>query len=825
MVTHSTSFRKCVLLLSLLTTAMLHAYSQLSPVNQALNKFALKETVEHIYLQYDKPYYQPGETVWFKAWCLMGTMPTASTKTMYVDWSDDSGHIVAHDAYPVANASTHGQFDVPASYTGKTLHVQAYTKWMLNFDTAFLYRKTLPIFQEKDTVIPSAPDPRDTLFFFPEGGDMVTGLFNRIAFMAVDRYQQPVQVSGIITASSGETIDSFQSKHDGMGYFYLQPTPGDTYSAHWTAPDGKQHHTALPATRETGVVMNLHIGAGKHLLQLQRTDDTTLPYRQLHLVATQNQELVYEANISLNDETTAQVEVPVTTLPSGIIRYTIFDAGWKPLVERIGFINNGEYQFTSTLKADTLAHDKRGLNVFTVNIPDSLLVDLAVSVTDGTDTTKDNSDHIISYLLLSSELKGTIRCPSCYFKDNSSHTQENLDLLMLTHGWRRYNWEKILREEQPVLKYGMDSTYLSFSGQLSENRLQALQKVLKDSSRKHLIIFSLRPAYDTLMQLLTLPISSDGHFSMPNLLVFDNLQVSYQFSDKRINFSEFDIDFIPERLDKAIPAYKPALLNTAPKIAGRPGDMMYQPVVWQIDDKTIQLKTVDIKGKSRTELLEEKYTGKNSMFRNMFGYSVNVEDDPKANLAMNIFTYLMMKVPGLKIEAALTASDTPKITWTGYRSMAPGKGYMPPAIYYNEAISNAESLMSLPVTEVAYVKAFTPPFGLDEGGAIAIYTKGRKNYTNPRPSNLKQEMIIGYAAIREFYSPDHSNPASDPHPDARTTLYWNPMLRADSAGAPVKIRFYNNDYSKAYRIVVEGITRNGKLTRIEQRIEAGNVAQ
>lgn len=46
---------------------------------------------------------------------------------------------------------------------------------------------------------------------------------------------------------------------------------------------------------------------------------------------------------------------------------------------------------------------------------------------------------IVSYLLLSSDLKGSIESPHTYL--NANH--ETIDNLMLTHGWSRFRWEEL----------------------------------------------------------------------------------------------------------------------------------------------------------------------------------------------------------------------------------------------------------------------------------------------------------------------------------------------------------------------------------------------
>ena len=50
------------------------------------------------------------------------------------------------------------------------------------------------------------------------------------------------------------------------------------------------------------------------------------------------------------------------------------------------------------------------------------------------------SNNIYTQMLLASELKSYIPDAAQYFADDSENTRNNLDLLMLTHGWTAYDW-------------------------------------------------------------------------------------------------------------------------------------------------------------------------------------------------------------------------------------------------------------------------------------------------------------------------------------------------------------------------------------------------
>ena len=70
--------------------------------------------------------------------------------------------------------------------------------------------------------------------------------------------------------------------------------------------------------------------------------------------------------------------------------------------------------------------------------------------------------------------------------------------------------------------------------------------------------------------------------------------------------------------------------------------------------------------------------------------------------------------------------------------------------------------------------------------------------------------------IKEFYSPNYDVPdTQNVHADIRTTLYWNPLLKSDQNNKKISLQFYNNDITKSFRIVIEGMTKEELFTYID----------
>src|SRR3954452_16480002 len=137
-----------ILLRLLLFCTIIISRSFAQRLDSALATYANGFPQERMYLQYDKPVYSPGETLWFKAYLMNGIMPSDISKNGYADFYDADGRLLAHSVFPIVEGSFHGQFDIPDSLSTAYVHVKAYTSWMLNFDSAFLYQKNIRILQK-----------------------------------------------------------------------------------------------------------------------------------------------------------------------------------------------------------------------------------------------------------------------------------------------------------------------------------------------------------------------------------------------------------------------------------------------------------------------------------------------------------------------------------------------------------------------------------------------------------------------------------------------------------------------------------------------------
>lgn len=785
----------------LLLTTQVQAQKSNS-IDAAIENYAVATSTEKAYLHYDKSVYTPGETIWFKAYVMNEVNASLDTKTFYVDWMDDKGNLLLHTVSPLLDAVTTGQFDIPADYAGKYIHIRAYTRWMLNFDSAFVYTKDIRILgNEKQTPNQKTPTVA-TLTLFPEGGDLIQGINSKIAFKANDQWGKPVKLKGFVQDAQGKKLDTLKVMHDGMGYFFLAPQPGMKYSVVWKDEKEVGHTTQVPESKAQGFALQVSLSGTNRKFLVSYSKETAAAMDSIHIVGTMFQHQVFRVSRATT-ATEIRGTVPLQGLPTGVLTFTLFDKNWNPLAERITYVNNEEFRFEPTFEVQHWGLSKRARNEIKISIPDSIAASLSVSVTDvgiGGD-----SAGIVSHLLLNSELKGDVYKPDYYFSSNSETVSQHLDLIMLTHGWRRIQWEQALTGKIPKMNYGRDTSFMSLSG----NILGVIPGQIPPNATVVLMV----KQKDIPGQVLLVPVLPNGSFNDPTTIIFDTATVYYQFQGKELKKATAQL--MTDKLK--LPSLRKSIGNNGfglwQDTSGFYRQLLLANEANSIAErnKVKTLEAVIVKSKTKTplQLMDEKYA--NGLFSGGDAYQFDMVNDPTAMSALNIFQYLQGRVAGLQI------------TQTGGNVSMQWRGATP-SLFLDEMPTDVDMINSVNVRDVAYIKVMRPPFmgatGGGAGGAIAIYTR-RGGDTRVEPGKgLSNNRVEGYTPIRVFYSPNYSSftPKNDER-DVRTTLYWNPSITLDSQKKEMVMTFYNNDVSKAFRVVIEGMTRDGRLAHIEQIME------
>ncbi|MFT3680435.1 MAG: hypothetical protein QM791_09200 [Ferruginibacter sp.] len=796
---------KIFIFVSVFTCIRLNIFAQQLP-DELLDIAASKYPQEKVYLQTDKSVYTGGETVWFKAYITADNMTQPLSKTLYAELLNDKGAVLQTKMMPIILSGASSDFILPDSAAASRFYIRAYTSWMLNFDSTLLYTKALQVIPKSTSSSKKVTAYTYTATFFPEGGDLILNIESKIAFKAAAQDGTPFNIKGNIVDSKNKAITAFAAVHDGMGYFTLTPLPGETYKAVWKDKAGQQHENNLPAAKQDGVALSVSIREGQLYYTLTRPDSANAVFTKFTVVAQIQQRMMYNAQINLSKRNTVSAPIATDSMPDGVMQVTVFNAALLPVAERLVFVNNNNYSFITDLHLTQKNMTKRGRNEIQIDAGGALFTNLSVSVTDAdANPVSKNEENIYSALLLSCDLKGYIFNPAYYFSSDADSVKAHLDLVMMTNGWRRFKWKKLLANEWPALHYEPGKSIAVQGKVLGLTKAQLynrpLTAILKTKNNQ--------PEY------YSIPIDQQGMFSLGSLYFFDTAKLYYQLSndkDKTLSTSayfNFDNNFI-----KA-PAFNNDLKNSIPvpdrtdtssflknrNLAALRKIELDAKKVQTLEEVKVVRKTVSLKQK-----LDKEYTS--GFFSGDDGYTFTTEDDPFSQSSPSVLAYLQGKVPGLQINTNGGGSAI----WRGTNT----------SFFLNEMQADVNLIQTVNMTDVALIKIFRPPFfGASTGGAggaIAVYTKKGAG-TNPAATGLPSTNIYGYSVIRQFYSPDYETDADQGSKDYRTTLYWNPNVHFDKKIRRVVLPFFNSDNCKKIRVTVEGIDENGVLTREEKIFE------
>jgi hypothetical protein len=780
-------------------------------IDSMMAVYASNYPQEKVYVQFDKNLYNPGETIYFKAYVFSGNLPSSLCKNFYTELMDADGNILQRKIAPLYEATAAGSYDIPANLKANHLHFRAYTVWMMNFDTAFMYEKDLRIINKTaDTAKTTAAAQNRYLQFFPEGGDLIAGLENEVAFKANDQYGNPINIKGVLKDATGKSIAEFSPTHDGMGKFLLSPDKTDVFTAEWTDDLGNAHKTDLPLVKNSGVVLRLLPGNKKVFFSISRSEENKEAISHLVIIAHMHQYAVYRAKLNLQDNFMSGGTIPTGQLPSGVLQVTIFNENNQPVAERVIFVNNKDYELAPSIITTDKSVTRRGRNELEIVIPDTIRSNFSISVTDAiADGNKPYDDNIVSRLLLTGDIKGQVHDPYYYFMNSSDSLVNQLDLVMLTHGWRRFKWEDLAKGKEPTIKYH-DQDFISAkvdvygvdAAHIARNEVMNVIIKRKDSST----------------QMLQFPHLSGTTFGVTGLMFYDTATAFYQFNINRSLSTQAAIVFsngLYAGVRKIRPSPYPLTAWTIDDSAALKSNRLFEQALVYNNQKIKTLATVVIKAreKSPSQKLDEKYTS--GIFSGGDAFIFDLINDPTGGGYPDIFTYLQGKVPGLTISVGSGGQAT--LAWRGSK----------PAVYLNEVQTDASQLQGVSVSDIAMVKVFRPGgasgiLGGGGGGAIAIYTrKGGEGQTNIDFKGLEHARLIGYSPVREFYSPDYAKETdvNAGTTDVRTTLYWRPYILSDKTTKRTTIQFYNNDISKRIRVVLEGFNEEGKLAHVEKILE------
>ena len=428
---------------------------------------------QKVYLHFDKTTYYTGETIWFKGYLFSGVTHLLDERksNLYVELINTSGDAVDMRILYVEDGLASGDIELRQGLPDGNYMVKAYTDWMKNFSEDMYFTRHIYIVNpEYENIIPRREVRRNRRFnrniermdgnyevaFFPESGNFLEGVNNRVAFRVVDQLGSGQKAEGEIVDSRGNVISNVSTDFSGIGVFEFNPEEGSSYEARLTVNGSRHQSFSLPDIMDEGYTLRIDQKEGFININLNSrvSGDNELYSRELYLIGHTRGHPRFVQTIDMPDGN-MEINVDENLFPSGIAHFTLFTERYRPVAERLIFINGDDELYFDT-RADVTRIDGREhieLNMRVINENHEVTQgSFSLAAVTGIDDTLFPSNDIMSYLLLDSDLQGMVENPMQYIFPKPDQ-EVTADHLLMTYGWRRFKWENVVAEEFPEIRY------------------------------------------------------------------------------------------------------------------------------------------------------------------------------------------------------------------------------------------------------------------------------------------------------------------------------------------------------------------------------------
>jgi hypothetical protein len=812
-------------------------YGQVQPL--APPATPVKLFFEKVWVHTDRDYYLPSDDVWFKAYVVnaQSNMLSTISKNLTVQLISLGQVTIATHVLDVSNGTGNGDFQLSDSIPPGIYHLRAYTNWMLNFGSNFIF--------QKDIVIGSAPfknvtTPKDlaqahanstvisgpplskppVIHFYPEGGFLVDDVACLVAFKTEIPGATGAAVIASIVSSKGDTVNRIQSTSSGVGSFIFIPQANTTYHVTGTFNSSIPFTDTLPRAVRQGFVLHVSDADSAHLRVTISTNQATLnnyPNKTVTLTGRHTGQRFLNGPVKF-EFLQINAILAKSQFPEGVSALTVYDDKLRPQSERLVYIERPAKATTIELTTDRAVYEPRQKVTVHIALQDSahkpLQANLSMAAVDAS-LAPAGDTHIAAYLLFQSELRGYIANAAQYFNPANINRFKQIDLLLLTQGWRAYVWRR-LADTSIRISYAPQAAF-TVSGRLRQKladkplpgmnvlltvqgeKLSAQYGAVTDAGGKF--------RFDNVRINGTQPITVgafDQNKKGVGIVLLDTIArapgVTAAFDNDTTRLKLYN-----DRLIQAFSADNPQLKQKA--------KMLKEVKI--SDHKTVTLRNITANtfgypDQTFTITKKDEYfqTLDNWMMHNIKGAQQGDSED-----SSGVYFFGVKKLPyGRPAHPGYYGKIMPVLIVNGKEVFLENSSrdvdlLKQDAIYNNSVVA---PIYNLTVDKIKKV-TFRHLVGNDDGITVDVYVIYLETVPNPFDSSdffKVNTTVAGYYQARTFYEPVYPAKRSSVQPDYRTTLNWQPNIKTDAKGEAT-VSFYNSDAKTGVRVVVQGITANG----------------
>ncbi|PRB06031.1 hypothetical protein CQ046_02305 [Chryseobacterium sp. MYb7] len=777
----------CVLLLSMVQPVLAQA-----KLEKALTNLEDNYEQEKVYLLTDKSQYAAGDKIWFKSFVFDGYNRSALSTTLFVELYDADKKLIDWKTTLLTNGEGCGDFQLKEDLPEQVYFVRAYTPYMTNFNEDFQIVKTLPVYNPKSKqslVISKSSDWSAKAF--PEGGTFINGMPTKFAVRLSSNTSLPDNWSGkVIDIQNPKTpVATFKSFDKNVASFTFTATSGKKYQAVIQDNSGKIQTIDLPQAADSGLSVEVSSSKEgvKYTLKGVNLKQQLQGYKIVGII---NNHLAYRANINhLTNEASSLIPTKVSNGANAVLQLAIFDEQDNLVAKRLCFIKPGNLKVEKAeIVGQSLKPTPRAFNSIDLS-PESNFKNYTVLVKEDNGTPDTEDENLLSGLWLTGDFTSKIDSPAQYFSKTAN--TEALDALLISETWKRFDWNSVLSGSTPAIKNNSQQ-FLSYRVKPIKNNALLVNSTVN-------LVLRAGKGDPAINQFQT---DQNGYVYLNNINTDEPLNVSLFVNAEKDKDASSDNLFVtveplvnPTTFKGNFPSTKYTLVKsgenkTLPPAIARA--INTQKNIKKKESADIQIQEVALVGKKKDpkeELDKQLSTGMfSSVNSTVFDF---VNENQNAGGSNNILDWLQGRTAGLTFQRNNSGVNVPYIR--GQQAK----------LYLDEVQTDPTMISNLPINNIAMVKIIKGA-GLI-GDAVAIYTmKGnmKSKSTEKETPNNNSAIIKGYDRPSEFPIEMIDDDAPEKiENDTRETLYWNPNL-FDSDYVPPRIKFFNNDSAKQYKVLI-----------------------
>ncbi|MDR3697831.1 MAG: carboxypeptidase-like regulatory domain-containing protein, partial [Mucilaginibacter sp.] len=240
----------------------IEADTGLTAMTGKLNDFATKYPIEKAYLQTDKSNYDVFDTIWYKAYTVAGQQHqlSALSGVLYAELINAKDSVALRQVLHLTSGAAWGDMVLTGAVKQGDYQLRAYTNWMRNAGPEYFFNKKIHVGgYEAAPPVKQTVQANPDVQFFPEGGELVTGLRSKVAVKSIAPNGLGLDINGTIVDNEGNVIVDFATQHLGMGAFAFTPQSGKTYKARIKTGIGETaFEVELPKAKEAGFTLGIN---------------------------------------------------------------------------------------------------------------------------------------------------------------------------------------------------------------------------------------------------------------------------------------------------------------------------------------------------------------------------------------------------------------------------------------------------------------------------------------------------------------------------------------------------------------------------------------